>query len=756
MPETSILVALALSFVLFTASIAQPAVDTPFLQETAEKYSLGDSGANDVRAVAVDIQGNVWAATRAGIYLLDKTQNRWTAMTAPEHAGPAFVAFTDSGGRVWLGAWDGLYRATAGVLQKVPGIAHPVSALCEVNGEILAFGPDGMWRIKGDSVTPQNLPCARSVRAVLPDGNGGIWIGTDVGLFHHSSSGTTWHYDEQHLLSASVRGLAFAPDGSLWIGGLGGITIYRNGKRVGERTPADGLPSVQVQCVRRAPDGRMWVGTPVGVTRTDGKRWSLLHSLRWLPDDDVRDVAFEKDGTAWVATAGGVSAIRRRMLTLAEKAQYYLSVCLARHVREPGLVEKCLLQVPGDVHSWKPRDDDNDGEYTGMYLAMESFRYAVTKDPAAQANARRAFHALRLLQLVTDTPGFVARTVIPADWKSMNDPNRTYTDAEWADEHVSDPRHKRVHERWRLSKDGKWLWKGDTSSDEITGHFYGYLFFYDLAADEQDKRQVREHVRRVMDYIIEGGYVLRDIDGTHTRWGVWSPEELNGDPDWAPERGINSVEILSFLKATYHITGDPKYEREYRRLLDEYGYRENVKRAKTFNPAWRTHIDDELLALAFPALLLYENDGDLKRLYRQALDRWYEGVKHDQNPWFHFLYASLTGSPPEMEDSLMFLRDAPLDLVRWTVDNTRREDLKRVRAPELETWQTDRLPPPSERGVMRWDDNPWRAVQGDGGQTESDGVFWLLPYWMGRYYGYILPPVQSKQSVTWRDVEQSN
>jgi hypothetical protein len=109
-----------------------------------------------------------------------------------------------------------------------------------------------------------------------------------------------------------------------------------------------------------------------------------------------------------------------------------------------------------------------------------------------------------------------------------------------------------------------------------------------------------------------------------------------------------------------------------------------------------------------------------------------------------------------MEDSLMFLRDAPLDLVRWTVDNTRREDLKRVRAPELETWQTDRLPPPSERGVMRWDDNPWRAVQGDGGQTESDGVFWLLPYWMGRYYGYILPPVQSKQSVTWRDVEQSN
>ncbi|GIV18656.1 MAG: hypothetical protein KatS3mg023_0407 [Armatimonadota bacterium] len=723
------------------ATHIQPAMDVPFVQETAERYSLGSAEANDVRSVAVNAQGNVWAATRAGVYALDKTSHRWKAVNT--QAAPAFVALADGRGDTWIGAWDGLYRVEGENLRKVPGIAQPVSNLCERNGEILAFGPDGMWRVRANTAIPHKLPSARSVRAVLPD-DSGVYIGTDVGLFHYTPSGTTWRYDEEYLLSASVRGLAFAPDGSLWIGGLGGITIHRDGKRVGQLTTADGLPSVQVQCVRRAPDGRMWIGTPVGVARTDGKRWSLLHSLRWLPDDDVRDVAFDRDGTAWVATAGGVSAIRRRTMTLAQKAEHYLSVCLARHVREPGLVEKCFLQVPGDVNTWKPRDDDNDGEYTGMYLAMESFRYAATRDPSAQACARNAFTGLRFLQTVTGTSGFVARTVIPADWKPMNDPNRVYTDAEWADEHVRDPRHKRVQERWRLSKDGKWLWKGDTSSDEITGHFYGYLFFYDLAADDQDRAQVREHVRRVMDYIIEGGYVLRDIDGTHTRWGVWSPEKLNGDPDWAPERGINSVEILSFLKATYHITGDAKYEREYRKLLDEHGYRENVQRAKTFNPAWRTHIDDELLALAFPALLLYETDPELKKLYRQALDTWYAGVKQDQNPWFHFVYASLTGTAPEMGDSLMFLRDAPLDLVRWTVDNTRREDLRLVRSPESESWQTDRLPPPSERGVMRWDDNPWIAVQGDGGRTESDGVFWLLPYWMGRYYGYIQPPAQDR------------
>jgi hypothetical protein len=54
--------------------------------------------------------------------------------------------------------------------------------------------------------------------------------------------------------------------------------------------------------------------------------------------------------------------------------------------------------------------------------------------------------------------------------------------------------------------------------------------------------------------------------------------------------------------------------------------------------------------------------------------------------------------------------------------------------------QTDRLLPISEINFTRWDRNPWQAAQGDGGHTESDGVFWMLPYWMGRYYGYIAGP----------------
>jgi hypothetical protein len=203
------------------------------------------------------------------------------------------------------------------------------------------------------------------------------------------------------------------------------------------------------------------------------------------------------------------------------------------------------------------------------------------------------------------------------------------------------------------------------------------------------------------------------------------------------EAGINSVEILSYLKLADHVSGRPAYAEHYRRLLEEHRYGANVRQAKNLNPAWRTHIDDELLAFAWPALLLFERDPAWAGLYRQAFERWHDAVRDDHTPLFEFLYAAFTGQRGHLATAIAFLRDQPLDLIRWDVDNAWREDLRLTRKPELEYVQTNRLLPPSERGVPRTDENPWRAVQGDGGRTESDGVFWLLPYWMGRHYGFI-------------------
>ncbi len=89
---------------------------------------------------------------------------------------------------------------------------------------------------------------------------------------------------------------------------------------------------------------------------------------------------------------------------------------MRKNMREPWICGPLHLEIPGDTSTWRHSDDDNDGEYTGGYLAMESFRYAVTDDPDAIMKARKAFDFLMKLQTITGTEGFFARTIVPADW----------------------------------------------------------------------------------------------------------------------------------------------------------------------------------------------------------------------------------------------------------------------------------------------------------------------------------------------------
>jgi hypothetical protein len=728
-----------------------PIPDTPFPQETHQPLPRhADAAANDVRAVTITADGRTWIATPVGLFTLEPDGGSWRSPPSSIGAGPVFCLVPD-GVQLYVGAWNGLHRGDHHGLRRVAGIEGPVSAAALVPGGgaggaagAVALGPDGCWQLDGAGrVRPQSWRVSRAVRRARFDTAGDLWVATGMGLFRLVNDAPQTFQGPHTLLSSDVRDLAVAADGTLWAGGLGGVASYRRGRLRSVLDREDGLPWAEVLCVAHT-GSELWVGTRRGVARYDGRRWSLRHSRRWLLDDEVRDIHLTAgprgEVTARLATAGGVSVIHRRPLTLAAKADHYHSACEARHVRPPGIVEKCRLREPGDLATWEPEDDDNDGGYTALYLAMQSFRFAATRNPEARAQAQRAFDALEFLQRVTETPGFVARTVIPSDWTRMHDPNESPTEPEWAARRVEDPRSKRVPDRWRRSRDGRWLWKGDTSSDEITAHFFGYYYFHELAADTAGRARIRDQVCRIVDHLIAHGFTLVDLDGRPTRWGVWSPHALQHDPDWANESGINAVEILSYLKLAGHVSGDPKYEHHYRALLEAQGYDRLVLLAKNLNPAGRTHIDDELLAFAWPPLLLLERDPARQRLFRRALDQWQQAVRQDRSPFFAFLHAALTGRKPGLEIVVHELRDQPLDLVRWDVDNRWREDVRLVRVPELEHVQTDRLLPPSERGVPRTDENPWRAAQGDGGRTESDGVFWLLPYWMGRHFGFLSGP----------------
>ncbi|WP_421826020.1 ligand-binding sensor domain-containing protein [Larkinella sp.] len=708
--------------------------DSAFWQEYHEAYPIGTRpDENEVRSVAVDRESTVWVATAAGIFRKPADQNTWTPVMTEADKGPAFAVEVATDSAVWLGTWNGVYRFKERKLERMNGPVAPISALCVASEGIYALGPHGVWLHTAAGWQPKKYPIARSIRDVVSDRQGGIWVATDVGLYHSQADSTVHLYKTDRLISAYIKGIAFDSAQNLWAGGLGGVTVVNQHQKVKTLRQEEGIPSNFVTCVEQAPDRSMWVGTEVGVVRyqPDG-RHSLRFSRRWLLDDHVNDLAFDAAGNAWIATAKGVSAIKKRKMNLAQKNNYFYDVLMKRHIREPWIAGQCKLLTPGDTTTWAPDDDDNDGEYTGNYLAMECFRYATIQSPDAKAKAAKAFGFLKLLQEVTDTDGFFARTLVPVNWTSVHDGNRTFTARERADELVKEPRFKPVETRWRKSKDGKWLWKGDTSSDELCGHMIGYYLYYELVADEAEKTVVRQHIARIVDYLIKHNYNLVDVDGKPTRWAVWSPEQLNHDPEWTPDRSQNSMEMLSFLKLAHHVTGQAKYEKEYRRLIDQEHYLDNMAQIAQQNPAWFIYFDVMLQAYVYPILIRCEKDPKLRAFYEKHMDAWMERRRGDHNPLVNFFYCFSRNKKTELAASVDFLVDTPLDLVNWPFDHTKREDVRISRHPVLDELQINELPPASIRTVVRWDKNPWSAINGDPG-IEREPVFWLLPYWMGRY-----------------------
>jgi hypothetical protein len=734
-----LLIALLLCVSVSLHALAEPAPDTPFRQEVTTKYPLGEV-VGDMRSIGVN-GTQVFVGYTEGAALFDSSTGTWTNLaTLGLPALPVF-SILPQGDSVYLAVGDGLYVYGGGKLEHILKTKTPLSALTAEGDDVIAAGPDQLFRIRGGkakAIKTERL--ARGVRALAVPAEGALWLGTSMGLYDLSGDTPRLHQTKEEIFTSNVFDIAADQQGRVWAATLGGVNVFENGALAKTYGTADGIPNAWMTAIAMDTEGGVWVGTRGGAARWDGTRWAVRHSQRWLSDDEVIDIAPDDAGGVWVATRSGISHITAQTMTLAEKAAYFEKVSDERHVREPGFVEKIRLATPVDLSKWVPEDDDNDGEYTSQYLAAQAFRWKATGDPDAKAKAQRSWKALVFLQTITGTSGFIARTAIPKDWEPLHDPNVKFSPADLALSAVDEPRYKSVEERWRLSADGVWKWKGDTSSDEITGHYSAFGIYYDLVAEEAEKPAIRDHVARVTDHLIENDYTLVDSDGTHTYWGMWSPEKLKNDPDWYIDHTINSTEMLGYLLTAWHITGDEKYRKHYLDLAHNHGYLENARNAKNYAPAWITHIDDTLLVLSYRALLAYETDPAIKAVYQESVEHWYKGISNEQNPWFNYCMGIYTGTERQREDSLFFLRDCPVDLIAYSVMNRQREDLTIVRTPILEDLQTSRLLPPSERATVRWDKNPWKADDGHGGISEFAPTFWLVAYWMGRAGEFVAGP----------------
>lgn len=572
---------------------------------------------------------------------------------------------------------------------------------------------------------------------LLPRAGGRSWAPVDVKAAAYDSQGRLWFCSPQGL------GMRDGAKWSLW-------------------TTEDGMPWDECTALAPAPDGSVWLGTTRGAIRFDGARWEYRQGRRWLPDDDVRAVWVDASNTAWFQTAKGVGKIQSVPMTLAEKAKFFEDEIDRRHRRtEYEYVLEVRLDKAGDKSKWTQHDSDNDGLWTSMYGAGECYAYAVTKDPKAKERAKKAYEAMRFLWQVTQggTPaapkGFVARTVLPA---SAGDPNATaYTpEKDRKMQATRDRMWKVMNPRWPKSADGKWYWKADTSSDELDGHYYFYALYFDLVAkgDAAEEARVKEHVAALTDHIVDHNFQLVDHDGKVTRWGAFNPEELNFNFMWADDRPLDSFSILAYLKTAEHVTGDRKYAAAARRLIEKHGYAINTMMNKHYGGAGAgNQSDDEMAFMMLYNLLRYETDPVLRSIYGVTLRRRWEVEEPELNPVFNYLAgAVLKGMTYQdshstdqleldgawLEESADTLRRFPLDRMSWRMTNSHRKDIRLLNRETARGARKDgRVLPIDERYVNHWNHDPWRLDQGGDGRELASGASFLLPYYMGRYYGFL-------------------
>ncbi len=516
----------------------------------------------------------------------------------------------------------------------------------------------------------------------------------------------------------NINCIEFDSLGFVWLGTDKGVYIYdmKNGWSGHEQLNC--LPEEEVFRIRFTDDGRVILSSAAGLIIINNGSRKYLPACRWSCEPKLNDAIAVGD-TIWTATDSGVTKITEKMMTLEEKADYFFKLTEDKYIRGMGFTTGINDIENFDIDTGRVAITDNDGLWTQTYVGALAYCYAVTKDEKVLEAARRSMKAMGYLAKITGVKGFTARAV-----RFEGDPGYGTVV-------------KRDGAEWHPAPNGECEWLGETSSDEMTGHFFGFSLYYDFCANDEEKEYIKEIVCDIVDHILENDYRLCDVDGLPTTWAMWNPEQLNRNNMWQWERCINSLEMLTFLDVAYHVSGDEKYRNEFLRLAVDERYILNAAQHKKAD-GHTCHIDDNLGFLCTVTILRIEKDPAIRKYLLMGMKHHWEYEKPEHCMFYNLIYGAFTDEVCELDLAVKSLREFPIDLVRRPMINSLRKDL--VYDTEQERWggrkQLKEALDMDARIVYNYDSNPFIPDEGNGRVASPPSVY-LLPYWFGRYYGII-------------------
>ena len=391
-----------------------------------------------------------------------------------------------------------------------------------------------------------------------------LWIAQEAGVHKLDSYGRYWRYGyhQGSPFIHNITSVSVSSRGNVWVGVAdGGVARFKSNMNPSRDDTLD--ISIFGEPLRK-PVSEKGDMTNLPTAAPNPWEWQYYRAGAYLPDTNVisitRAAPYEVNSGGefvQIVTSTGISLMETSPWTLEEKSELF-DTYQQRHVRPSTQLTSENSIVYGDVNSYSQGVGDNDGLWTSMHTMAQAYKYAVTGDESARDAAWQGFLGLEGLNKVTGAyPTFPARTYCKIQDQQPGCP-------EVIDESNPD---------WHDSKNSEYkgyMWKGDTSSDEIDGHLAAFPVVYDLVAqtDEDKERVITLLDGLTMGIVKNDMYLIDPTTNKPTLWGFWNPSEVNDNPEHYSERGTNSLGALAYLASAYSVTRNHVYKKAFQNLAD--------------------------------------------------------------------------------------------------------------------------------------------------------------------------------------------
>ena len=268
------------------------------------KRGIGDSGLSfdDINHFAEDSHGNLWIGTNGGgLIYFNRQTNRFTQYRHdpqdPNSLGSDVIVelYVDSDDVLWIGTY---------------------------HGGLNRFDGRRFIRYMYDPADTTSIP-DNSVWEILEDSQGRFWVGTlKAGLAHFDRTTERFArlgWGEGGLTqSAYISAITEDHVGGLWFGTASGIELLTPEGVLKQFSHDDNIPGSlsndHVNEIIQDRHHRTWVATRDGLNLYDATSGTFrtFYTEDGLPDNTVLGIAEDNEGTIWVSTTRGISAIHEK------------------------------------------------------------------------------------------------------------------------------------------------------------------------------------------------------------------------------------------------------------------------------------------------------------------------------------------------------------------------------------------------------------------------------------------------------------